>query len=81
MWTSTDDPAPKDFKKHRIWETIFNKVHFIQDGPHGYWTVHLNKGGSPPALKGSFLSITAAEAAVIQHYIIPKKEKIRKKIN
>lgn len=71
----------RDLKRHRVWECKFNKVHFIQDGPYGFWFVHLDKGASPKELRGMFTSFDQAVKAVTNFYLIPKNEEVKRKIN
>lgn len=72
--------ASRDISTHRILVTKFNKVHIEQQGPFGYWYVHLDKGGSPKGIKGAFTTYEDALKAVKSYYLNNKNEEIRQEI-
>lgn len=75
-------PDPNDYKKHRIVEVMNNKIHFTQDGPYGFWTVHLDKGQLTADLaNGSWTSFNEAMKDVKNLYIDPMREKVKEIIN
>lgn len=78
-YTETVDPT-RDLATHRILITKFNKVHIEQEGPHGFWYCHLDKGGSPKGIMGAFTSYEEALKAVKTYYLNNKNEVIKEEV-
>jgi hypothetical protein len=79
-YNENETDPDRDLATHRILETKFNKVHILQEGPHGFWFCHLDKGGSPKGIQGAFTTYEDAMKAVQSYYLNNKKEEIRKEI-
>ena len=71
-----DFTGDKDLGKIRTIELENNKINLKCEDPHGFWTVHFERGQMPEDLKGWYTTFDLAEKAVMAY--LQRKKRVLK---